>query len=137
MKSDDRIYRNTPELYARYMRANPLYFEGLFRMPVNERNIERAVEMMFPGWKAPAAIGKKIRSGQLRRWRKHKAGPNVQEMAPVGPDRGATETGTVRLMTGGEVDRISFDRLRRMIEKIESLGYQVTLSLSIAVETRP
>jgi len=45
----DLIHRNTPKLYARYMRANPLYFEGLFHVRFTERNLERALETMFSG----------------------------------------------------------------------------------------
>jgi hypothetical protein len=31
------------------MQANPLYFEGLFRVEFSERNLQKAVRVMFPG----------------------------------------------------------------------------------------
>lgn len=248
MKSDDLIYRNTPDLYARYMRANPLYFEGLFRVTFSERNLERAVEMMFPGRRkamrrsagqreslpgteqqraarghvkgtcincgrgpfylnnhlcrtceraagsfigryrdealeeirnkiqegnvmprgknslskgrtacencgrdnltlngrhcttcskaaagltgeeriaALVAIREKLQAGSLRLWGKHRH-PNVAE----------TETGSLRLGTS-EVVEDRYARLRRMVEEIEALGCEVTISLSISIEARP
>jgi hypothetical protein len=45
----DLVRRNSPELYWHYMRANPLYFEGLWRVAFNERNLNNAVRTMFPG----------------------------------------------------------------------------------------
>ena len=43
------VSRNSPYSYARYMWANPGYFESLFRMRFSEDNLEKAVSTMFPG----------------------------------------------------------------------------------------
>jgi hypothetical protein len=45
----DAVQRNTPEKYERYMRANPLYFEALWRVEFDEENLERAVARLFHG----------------------------------------------------------------------------------------
>lgn len=184
-KSADLICRNTPELYARYMRENPLYFAGLFRVPLSERNLKKAVETMFPGRpfetgrkgnmgspkvgtcsncnRGPmtlacglcfscrraagsltgearaiklAYVKEKIDQGEIKPRGKNAAMLKVQGKTPVAPDRGATETKSLRLGTGDVVgDR--FARLRRMVEAIEALGCQATISLSISIEARP
>jgi hypothetical protein len=51
------VRRDKPDSYARYMRANPLYFEGLFRVRFSERNLQKAVRAMFPG--RPFEAGRK------------------------------------------------------------------------------
>jgi hypothetical protein len=42
------VKRNKPEGYARYMRMNPLYFEGLWRAPFSEDTLQKALWTMFP-----------------------------------------------------------------------------------------
>jgi hypothetical protein len=86
--------------------------------------------------KALAEIRGKIERGEVKprgknRWAKP---GGVEGKAPEKAESGVMRTGSLREQAGKVEDR--FDRLANMVKKLEALGCEVNITLSISMETR-
>lgn len=47
LRKSENVERNTLEAWVRYMTRNPLYFQFVFKMPMNEANLINAAVQIF------------------------------------------------------------------------------------------